>query len=273
MAELADALDSKSSSRKGVRVRPPLRVPEKVYAMEKPILELRQNLQVFLTIFFISVSVFLAFCWIEAWKTTSQDVREGTLTSLELNFVIVLGGCMVLASLWYPFSRLLGLNNIGLGPYGVIGGFPPKFLKWEEINDVSRDDRFLTWSFKYNVHDVTKFNHAQGCRIVGSRIDVTVQELHDLMKLLIAESSFVKRIETLLFFKKVKTEADKNKIIRIDSLDEDEQDELRDLLTQREEMWKSSLRECSFDNGPDVDWFGCESQKIDDELRRRGWMV
>jgi hypothetical protein len=83
----------------------------------------------------------------------------------------------------------------------------------------------------------------------------------------------VKRIETLLFFKKVKTEADKNKIIRIDSLDEDEQDELRDLLTQREEMWKSTLRECSFDNGPDVDWFGCESQKIDDELRRRGWMV
>jgi hypothetical protein len=111
----------------------------------KPILELRQNLQVPLTIFFISFSVFLAFCWIDTWKVTSQDVREGTLTSLELNFVIILGACLVLASLWYPFSRLWGLNNLGLGRYDVVGGFSPRFLKWEEIQDVSRDDRFLTW--------------------------------------------------------------------------------------------------------------------------------
>jgi hypothetical protein len=73
------------------------------------------------------------------------------------------------------------------------------------------------------------------------------------------------------YLKKVKREADK--IIRIDSLYEDEQNELRDLLKQREEMWNSTLRECSFDNGPNVDWTGCESQEIDDELRRRGWIM
>jgi hypothetical protein len=42
MAELADALDSKSSSRKGVRVRPPLRVPKNP-GLEKIVLEVRLN--------------------------------------------------------------------------------------------------------------------------------------------------------------------------------------------------------------------------------------
>ncbi len=98
--------------------------------------------------------------------------------------------------------------------------------------------------------------------------------LIELMEQIKAESSEKKRTGILLQFWKAQVERDKSfKVVPVDSIPEEEQEEMRNLLKQREEIRGSTLRECTLDDGEHIDWSGCESQKIDDELRRRGSLV
>ena len=94
------------------------------------------------------------------------------------------------------------------------------------------------------------------------------------MEQLKAESSEKKRTGILLQFLKAQVGRDKSfKVVPVDSLPEEEQEELHKLLKQRKEIWGSTLWECTFDDVEHIDWSGCESQEIDDELRRRGRLV
>ena len=99
------------------------------------------------------------------------------------------------------------------------------------------------------------------------------------MEQLKAESSEKKRTGILLQFKKTQVERDKSfKVVPIDSLPEEEQDEARKLLKLREEIadrWAETVRmeDGKYVDHPDLDSAMHEFQKIDDEFRRRGWTV
>ena len=125
-----------------------------------------------------------------------------------------------------------------------------------------------------NSANLKKFECNHGCSIAGGRTVFYGESFIELMEQLKAESSEKKRTGILLQFLKAQVGRDKSfKVVPVDSLPEEEQEELHKLLKQRKEIWGSTLWECTFDDVEHIDWSGCESQEIDDELRRRGWMV
>ena len=106
MAELADALDSKSSSRKGVRVRPPLRVPKNP-GMEKVILEVRQRSSV-IVVLWVVLGIWLVL-WAAGWRSVLS--ASDPVSPIMFNFFM---GTVALSLLWYPVSRAYRMNTLAL---------------------------------------------------------------------------------------------------------------------------------------------------------------
>jgi len=128
---------------------------------------------------------------------------------------------------------------------------PREFFKWSDIQELHLPDdgAFLSWNVKPNVSNpvnLKKFDCNHGCSIAGSRTVFYGEALIELMEQLKAESSEKKRIRILLQFWKTQVERAKSfNVVPVDSLSEEEQKEMRNLLKQRKEIsdrWAVSVR-------------------------------
>ncbi|MBT6957790.1 MAG: hypothetical protein HN996_05160 [Opitutae bacterium] len=235
--------------------------------IEKAILEIRQFKVVTVVIWGVLVVGVLLFAI--ALKLVLIDYLALLLTP-------------ILFCLWYLISRAFRMNTLALNSDGFRGGYPRRFFKWSDIHKFHLDEPWLSWKVKPNVSiplNIKKFEYEHGCCMVGCKTVFTGKELHELMKQLILESLPEKRNGILLHFREALIYRDKNfRDIPLESLPADERLEASRLIDLRGAIWASTIYGAPVDDDGLIDTSGFDSaeykaEQINDQLRRRGWMV
>ena len=212
--------------------------------MERFVLKVRQRSGL-MVVLWVVLGIWIVL-WAAGWRMVSDTQDPHLVSVIMFNFFM---GTVALSLLWYPVSRAFRMNTLVLSSDDFLGGYPHKSIKWEELDEVSISGGFLNWSVKPNVSNpinLKKFECNHGCSIAECRTVFYGEALVALMEQLKAESSEKKRTGILLQFKKAQVERDKSfKVVPVDSLPEEEQDEARKLLKLREEIadrWAETVR-------------------------------